>query len=120
MPAKRILLVEDDSDVRVLMEHVLIADGYQVDPVETVGAARTLLGRVRYDLVLADAVLPDGNGIEVVDDAEARGVAVIVVTAYAFRLSKRDFARCELLLKPVRPAELLAAVERTVGKAPCD
>jgi DNA-binding response OmpR family regulator len=120
MPAKRILLVEDDADVRVLMEHVLIGDGYQVDPVSTVGAARTLLGRTRYDLVLADAVLPDGSGIEVAGEAEARGLPVIVVTAYAFRLPKRDMARYELLLKPLRPAELLAAVERTVGKAPCD
>lgn len=120
MPGKRILLVEDDADVRVLMEHVLIGDGYQVDPVTTVSAARSLLDHGRYDLVLADAMLPDGSGIEVAGDAEARGLPVIVVTAYAFRLPKLDIARYELLLKPLRPAELLTAVERAVGKATCD
>ena len=60
----RILLVEDDANVRVLMEHVLLSERYQVDPAATIEAARVLIGRNRYDLVLADGVLPDGSGIE--------------------------------------------------------
>src|SRR5438874_5098205 len=107
----RILLVEDDADVRVLMEHVLISDGYDVDPAPTIAAGRTLIGRKRYDLVLADGVLPDGSGIEIAKEAERRGIPAILVTAYAFRLPKDQLAGFELLLKPVRPAELLQAVE---------
>jgi two-component system response regulator GlrR len=93
------------------MEHVLIAERYEVDPSGTVAAARTLLGRQRYDLVLADGVLPDGSGIEVAEDAHGRGIPAIIVTAYAFRLPKDQLARFGLLLKPVRPAELLQAVQ---------
>src|SRR5437763_6887533 len=108
----RILLVEDDADVRVLMEHVLISDRYDVDPASTIAAARTLIGRNRYDLVLADGVLPDGSGIAIAEEAERRGIPAIVVTAYAFRFPKRDLARYGLLLKPVRPDELLESVRR--------
>lgn len=107
----RILLVEDDANVRVLMEHVLLSERYQVDPVATIEAARVLIGRNRYDLVLADGVLPDGSGIDIATEAHRRGIAAIIVTAYAFRLPKDELAPFELLLKPVRPAELLQAVE---------
>jgi CheY-like chemotaxis protein len=110
----RILLVEDDLDIRVLMEHVLLAERYEVDPAGTVAAAQTLLGRSRYDLVLADGVLPDGTGIDVAEEARRRGIPAIIVTAYAFRLPREQLARFELLLKPVRPAELLQAIERAL------
>ena len=110
----RILLLEDDRDVRVLMEHVLIADRYAVDPVSTVAAARELLKRNHYDLVLADGVLPDGTGMEIAHEAVRRGTPAIIITAYAFRLPKADLAPFELLLKPVRPTELLGAVEKAL------
>ena len=111
----RILLVEDDADVRVLMEHVLISDRYDVDPAPTIAAARTLIGRKRYDLVLADGVLPDGSGIAIAEEAHRRGIPAIIVTAYAFRFPKRELARYALLLKPVRPDELLQAVKQVLA-----
>jgi CheY-like chemotaxis protein len=114
----RILLLEDDADVRVLMEHVLIGERYDVDPTGTVAAARTLLQRNHYDLVLADGVLPDGTGMVIASEAVRRGTPVIIVTAYAFRLPKHELARFELLLKPVRPPELLQAVERALEPTP--
>lgn len=107
----RILLVEDDADVRVLMEHVLLSERYEVDPTSTVAAACTLLDRSHYDLLLADGVLPDGSGIEVAEDAQRRGIPAIIITAYAFRFPKHELSRYGLLLKPVRPAELLEAVQ---------
>jgi DNA-binding response OmpR family regulator len=78
----RILLVEDDyCDVRVLVEHVLIREGYHVDPAVTLAAARTLLADREYQLVLADAALPDGTGFPIADEAERRGIPVIIMTA---------------------------------------
>jgi len=117
VPAKRILLVEDDHGVRMLMEHVLSGDGYTVDPVSTIDAARMLLRNQAYDLALVDGVLPDGSGIAVAEEAQSLGIPAIVVTAYAFRFPKRDLARYALLLKPVRPDELLDAVQRALSPA---
>src|ERR1700686_5230026 len=82
-PVARILLLEDDANVRVLMEHVLIAEGHEVNPIATVASARTLLARNHYDLVLADGVLPDGTGVEIANEPERRGTPAIIVTAYA-------------------------------------
>jgi CheY-like chemotaxis protein len=110
----RILLVEDDLNVRVVMEHVLIDGGYEVDAAGTVLGGCELLGCHPYDLVAADARMPDGSGIEVADRARERGIPVLIITAYAFILPKDDLSRFEFLLKPVRPSELLQAVERAL------
>ncbi len=109
---KRILLVEDDADVRPLMAHVLIGSGHNIDVVDRVAKARALLASGTYDLVLTDGRLPDGNGIEVADEAKARGIPAVVVTAFALTYSPAELARHEYLLKPVRPSELLSVVRR--------
>jgi DNA-binding response OmpR family regulator len=113
----RILLVEDDKDVRLLVEHVLLRERYEVDPASTLEAGRMLLGRNHFDLVLTDAALPDGSGVELAHDAERRGVPVIIMTAYAFRFGD-ELLRFDVLLKPVRPAELLQAIGRSLGLTP--
>jgi hypothetical protein len=53
----RILLVEDDRDVRLILEHVLIDDGHQVDATGTMAEGNRLLETCPYDLVAADARL---------------------------------------------------------------
>lgn len=113
----RILLVEDDNDVRVLLEHVLIAERYRVDPAATLAAGRMLLGRNHYHLLLADGVLPDGTGMQLADDARRRGIPVIIMTSYGFRFSQTELAGFDLLLKPVRPAELLQCMDRVLLSA---
>jgi two-component system response regulator HydG len=110
----RILLIEDDANVRMVMEHILIDGGYEVDTARTVLRGRELLAGNHYDLVVADARMPDGNGIELADKARDKGVPALIITGYAFNLPKDDLDRFEFLLKPVRPSELLQAVERVL------
>ena len=111
----RILLVEDDHNVRVLMEHVLIDGGYEVDSTATIAEAKSLLDSVTYDLLLADGRLPDGTGMALADYAGASGVKTLIITGYAFQLASEELGRYEFLMKPVRPTELLQAVERTLA-----
>lgn len=113
--AGRILILEDDPNVRTLMHHVLLTAGYAVDSVETVAEALQLLARHDYRLVLADDRLPDGRGIDVADAARRRGIDAVVVTGFALRMAKEELARHEFLIKPVSPAELVGAVERHIG-----
>jgi DNA-binding response OmpR family regulator len=63
MPAK-ILLVEDDKDVRDLLNIVLEGDGYCIDVAENVEAAMKLIASTDYDILLIDKNMPglDGNG----------------------------------------------------------
>ena len=111
-----ILLVEDDPDVRPLIEHVLLGAGYSVDVAVGVSQARALLATGSYDLVLTDGRLPDGSGIEIADAAKARGIVAVIITGLAMQLGKDELGRHEYLLKPVRPAELLLAVRRYIGE----
>jgi DNA-binding response OmpR family regulator len=113
----RILLVEDDPDVRLLVEHVLLDAGFEVDATDSVFGGRTLLGCRSYDMVLADGRLGDGTGMEVADRArEIADTPVLIVTGYAFDLPHDDLARYDFLLKPVRPRELVEAVQRVLGQ----
>jgi DNA-binding NtrC family response regulator len=114
-PMPRLLLIEDDEEVGPLLEHVLIADGYEVDrDYATAGAYRHLESH-SYDLVITDARLPDGTGMAVADRAIEKGAKALVITGYAALYP--ELARYEYLLKPIRAAELLAKVARLLGSA---
>jgi DNA-binding response OmpR family regulator len=116
--AIRILVVEDDPDVGLLIEHVLDSAGYRVDRATTALDSRSLIASNHYDLVLADGVLPDGNGIEVADDATARGMKVLIVTGYALQFSQLGvLRRHDYVLKPIRPGALIALIADKVGRA---
>jgi two-component system response regulator HydG len=110
----RILLVEDDADVRFVIEHVLIDAGYQVDTTGTASGGQELLRRHSYDLVVADGRLPDGSGMDIADTAMERGTKTLVMTGYAFTLPSATHDRYEFLLKPIRPMEIIRAVERAL------
>jgi DNA-binding response OmpR family regulator len=114
-PHNRILLVEDDPDVGPLLEHALLHAGFRVHWVSGAVEAQALLGERAYDLVLTDVMLPDGNGLDIADAAKAKGVKSLVITGCAFQCSKERLARHEVLLKPIRPSELVDAIERRLA-----
>jgi CheY-like chemotaxis protein len=101
-------------DVRTLLEHVLIDGGYEVDATETVKDGCELLGSRDYDLEIADGRLSDGFGMEVADRAGEKGIRALIVTGYGFTLPRDGIERYDVLLKPLRPSELIAAVERAL------
>jgi two-component system, OmpR family, response regulator len=69
MPEQRILIVEDEATTREILTELLRGEGYEVDSVATAGAATTCLDSIFYSLVLADWVLPDGDGTDIADSA---------------------------------------------------
>jgi DNA-binding response OmpR family regulator len=114
--SKRILLVEDDPDVRPLLEHLLLDRRYDVTTADTVAIATALLDRQPFDLVLCDVNLPDGSGLRVADHAMAAGIKVLVITGHGLKLRPGDLAGYDYLLKPLRVAELVAAIERRLAE----
>ena len=109
---KRILVVEDDEPVRVLVHHVLLSAGYVVDSVGTMASALARLDAHAYHLVLTDDRLPDGRGVNIARIAKARGMDAVVLTGYMLQSTAADLDAHEHLMKPVRPGELVAAVDR--------
>jgi two-component system response regulator HydG len=115
MPAKRLLLVEDDADVRFILDSALRGEGYAVDAVDTAARGRSRLDAFRYELVIADWRLPDGNGLDIADLAADSGMKAILMSGYLFQIPAEKITRHELLMKPMRPSELIDAVKRLIG-----
>jgi DNA-binding NtrC family response regulator len=111
----RILLVEDDPDVRPLMEHIILDRGYQVTTAESVTIATALLSAQPFDLVICDVNLPDGSGLTVADQAIEAGIKTLVVTGHGLSLKPGSLRPYDYLLKPVRGAELLANIQRCLA-----
>ena len=117
VPERRVLLVDDERDVRELLAHVLRADGYAVDAAATAAEAWRFLDARSYALVIADWKLPDGDGTVIAEAAAELGAATFVMSGYLFRMPGGHAERHDTLMKPVRPNEIIAAVERKIGKA---
>jgi two-component system response regulator PilR (NtrC family) len=84
MSSPRILIVDDEDDLRELLELTLIKMGLDVDGAATLAAARALYAEHDYALVLTDMRLPDGLGLELVRDVAGSGknTPIAVITAY--------------------------------------
>src|SRR4051812_6419426 len=61
-----ILVVDDEADIRELLELSLIRMGLVVESAQSVGEAKALLQSRTFDLCLTDMRLPDGEGLELV------------------------------------------------------
>jgi len=84
MVSPRILVIDDEADLRELVEITLVRMGLDVDSAESLEAARRYLAKRDYALVLTDMRLPDGLGIELVQEivASHKNTPVAVITAF--------------------------------------
>ena len=78
------LIVDDEADIRELLEITLARMGLRTHGASTVGEARALLAEHEFDLCFTDMRLPDGNGVELLQhiQREKPGLPVAVITAY--------------------------------------
>ena len=119
----KVVLVDDEAPARSRLKD-LIADCAPLVPATIVGEAANgqealeLLGRVAANLVLVDIRMPQMSGIEFARHALAleSPPAIIFVTAYdEYAIKAFELRALDYLLKPVRRARLLAALERARG-----
>jgi two-component system response regulator PilR (NtrC family) len=80
----RVLVVDDEADLRELLELTLVGMGLDVDCAADLGQARRLLNAWHYDLCLTDMRLPDGDGLSLVSEIGAAHpeTPVAVITAF--------------------------------------
>jgi two-component system, NtrC family, response regulator PilR len=80
----RVLVVDDEADLRELLQITLISMGFDVDLAPSIGEAKRLLAQNSYALCLTDMRLPDGTGIELVEQINraSEPMPVAVITAY--------------------------------------
>ena len=115
-PQHRILVVEDDGEIRRLNTEVLMHSGYQVVAAEDGDAAWNDLQASSYDLMVTDNDMPKVSGLELIKKLHAVRMALPVIMATG-RIPTEEFERCPwlqpaaTLLKPYTVDELLITVK---------
>ncbi|MBT8137102.1 MAG: sigma-54 dependent transcriptional regulator [Gammaproteobacteria bacterium] len=123
MSAAHILVVDDEADIRELLEEILREEGYTVSIAADAAAARERRKQHEPDLVLLDIWMPDTDGITLLREwAESgnpsnvvmmSGHGTVETAVEATRLGALDFIE-----KPVSLAKLLKTVERALTRQP--
>ncbi len=100
-PTVRICLVEDHQDTRELLATLLVMEGYTIRTVASCAQAREALASDRYDVLLSDIGLPDGDGWTLLSSlsAEHRPADAIAMSGFG---ASSDSARSEVRSQTAR------------------
>ena len=77
----QILLIEDDSTIAAGLAYSLEQEGWKVTSIGTLAQGKEALETGRYQLLLVDVGLPDGNGFDLCAAAKSKNIPVIFATA---------------------------------------
>jgi len=117
--ASNILLVDDEESIRFSFGRFLSAEGHNVTTAEGYREALTRMDETEFELILADIVLGDGWGIDILREVMHRNLntRVIIMTAYPSTESIQDslsMHAADYLVKPLRQAGLLDSVNKAL------
>jgi two-component system phosphate regulon response regulator PhoB len=121
---KKILVIEDEVDIRKMIAFALESDDYQVIAVEDGNAARQVINESIPDLMLIDWMLPGISGLELVRgfrrSAATRTVPIIMLTARSEendRIDGLDSGADDYITKPFSTRELLSRISALLRRA---
>lgn len=117
MPTK-ILLIEDEPDIRKTLEYNISREGYDVISTSSLTEARDHLNSISFSLVLLDLMLPDGSGLdlcrEVKSDSEKMHIPIIILTAKDDEVDKVvgfELGADDYVTKPFSVRELILRIK---------
>ena len=118
----KILIAEDDSELRQLFSHVLIKNGYSVTGVCNGKEALDALDKGYYDLIISDIMMPEMDGYELVSSLRTAGysIPVMMITAKnAFDDMRMGFVSGtdDYMVKPVNVNEMVLRVGALLRRA---
>ena len=118
-PKSRILVIDDEADIRESLETLLELEGYEVELAQNGTEGERKLESRAYDLVLLDLMMPDKSGMEVLRDLRERDrhTPVFMITAYgsveaavqAVKLGANDY-----FSKPWDNEKLIIEIDRVI------
>jgi DNA-binding response OmpR family regulator len=115
MSEKRVLIAEDEKEIRNIIKEYLGMESYAVDEAENGREALELFSQNRYDLILVDIMMPELNGWEVCRKVrESSEVPIIILSAKGQEYDKLkgfELGVDDYLVKPFSPKELLARIK---------
>jgi two-component system KDP operon response regulator KdpE len=122
MSTGRIIVVDDDPQIRRVMRVTLTGQGYEVDDAKDGETALEKLRDQRFDLVLLDMNMPGMGGLETCRSVRAQSdVAIIMLTvrdAESDKVEALDAGADDYITKPYNPPELLARIRAALRRTP--
>ena len=122
MSAGRVLVVDDDPQIRRVMRVTLTGQGYEVDDAKSGEAALEKLREARFDLVLLDMNMPGMAGLETCRAIRAQSeVAIIMLTvrdSESDKVEALDAGADDYVTKPYKAPELLARIRAGLRRTP--
>jgi two-component system, sensor histidine kinase and response regulator len=121
MAAHEILVVDDEAGIRQGCRRVLEPQGFRVQSAASLGEAREKLAAEKFAVVLLDVMMPDGQGIELIEPIQEMDpdVVTVVITGYAtVELAVEAIRRgaYDFIAKPFTADVLLLTVSRALEK----
>ncbi|MBQ2953460.1 MAG: response regulator transcription factor [Clostridia bacterium] len=118
----RILIAEDDAELRTLFTHVLTRNGYDVTGVDNGRKALEAIRQEYYDLIISDIMMPVMDGYELVRELRSEGLMlpVMMITAKeAFDDMRQGFSSGtdDYMIKPVNVNEMVLRVGALLRRA---
>jgi DNA-binding NtrC family response regulator len=116
----RVLVVDDQADVRAMISIVLRIHHFEIIEAESAASALKLFEEASFDIVIVDIFLQDTNGSDLITTLRTRvpGLPVIAIsgmTALDFLSEKPELSDVVCLQKPFRPLDLMRAIETARG-----
>jgi DNA-binding NtrC family response regulator len=121
MARGRILVVDDEPDIRESLYDLLSGEGYAVDLAAGAAEALRQVEAREYDLILLDVLMPDRNGMEVLREIRQRDreTPIALITAYgtiALAVEALKSGANDFFQKPWDNEKLLIEIERMISK----
>jgi len=117
----KILVADDEPDLRALLQRYLSDQGYTVRTVDGAGPLDVLLQRERFDVLVLDVMMPGEDGLAICRRLRAQGetIPILMLTARGDpvdRIVGLEMGADDYLPKPFNPRELLARIQAMVRR----
>ena len=118
----KLLIIEDELSLQEMMATTLRKDGYVVETASDYSTAVSKLGSYSYDCILLDITLPDGNGLDILENIKNSGNAVNVIITSARdsiddKIRGLELGADDYLAKPFHLAELVARIRSVTRRS---
>lgn len=123
MNERAVLVVDDEPDIRSLLQEILEDEGYAVSTADTAAAAQACVEESKPDLVLLDIWMPDMDGVSLLKDWKRSGTLdfpVIMISGHGTVETAVEATRhgaVDFIEKPLSLAKLLLTVEKALAEA---
>ncbi|MGL4570614.1 MAG: response regulator [Clostridium sp.] len=118
---KKILIVDDEKNIRIALSHCLKSEDYDVYMACDGEEAVQKIENDKFDLILVDYQMPNKNGLEVLNEIRNKGIltSVIMMTAYRtvnIAVEAMKFGAIDLISKPFSIEKLKESVKSSLEK----